>query len=252
MTQNVSALLAPVRIPTERDFVEVIDHYLCPEACARLYDELRVHEIPSSLFYVSRADLDSGVSRLAEYLPAWTAELVTLHLRQILDGCPKALACEADGFEIWTTHSTRSDHNGCYVHIDNDEELRKRNGTVRAPRVGSILHVGPTAGLVGGETMFASPDVFCQEFMPFRFHDWDQVIGHPASRVVAQSAGRLVVFDGHLAHGRAPVRDHLQDQPRVTLLANLWDERIGDVPEGICPLTPEAYHRRFPPRAIES
>ena len=74
------------------------------------------------------------------------------------------------------------------------------------------------------------------------------MVGADAVRVVKHETGKLALFAGHLRHGQGPVIDHPDGEPRVAFLANLWDARIGDVPEGICALSPEEFRHRMQPQ----
>ncbi len=243
-------LLSPSQSPIDsfvpsKGGVRVSDGYLTRDVASQLYLAFADVQIPSSLFYIGRDVLDDrecAVALLGEYLPWVIAEAVVSHLIRLLDFIPGEAARQSHGFEIWTSHSYRTEHNNCYLHIDNDEALRTSAGTVRAPLIGTILHLGPDSGLVGGETLFTDDHDLCLTHPPFQFHDWTTLTANPERvQVVEQRAGRLVVFDGQLAHGRGPVLDHPEQSPRIVFLANLWGARIGDVPEGICPLSPRAF-----------
>jgi hypothetical protein len=240
---------APAIDQPKHGFTQVIDNYLPRRTCADLYRTLLANEIPSSLFYVSLDMLTAGGCReLAEYLPLSLAEFIVEHLRRLLVAAPKQLVRHGHGFEIWTTLSTHTEHSNCYLHIDNDESLRTTAGILRAPLIGTVLHIGPDGGVIGGETLFADERHICDRFPPFQFHPWQSLIARPRVTVVPQQAGRLVIFDGRMAHGRGPVIDHPDGCPRITFLANLWDARIGDVPHGLCSLSPHAYHDKFDKR----
>jgi hypothetical protein len=51
-------------------------------------------------------------------------------------------------------------------------------------------------------------------------------------------------FIGPLVHGQAPVKVQPDGKPRVVLLVNLWDGRIGYVPEGLCRVSAETFREK--------
>jgi hypothetical protein len=79
---------------------------------------------------------------------------------------------DAHGFEIWTARPQRREDQKIYLHVDCGEKLRTSAGVVRTPLLGSVLYLGPEAGLVGGETLFVIEERLCKRFGPYLFHDW--------------------------------------------------------------------------------
>lgn len=230
-----------------RNFVHELDGFLPAQEAARIYAILKRIEIPSSLFYISISALEEPqtVSLLGQHLPDALAEFVVAHLRRLLRAAPDDLQRRAHGFELWTTRPSRNKTGQIYIHIDCDEKLRIATGAVRAPMLGSVLYLGPQAGLIGGETLFVMDDRLAEQLPPYKFHDWAALAGQPeAVRVVEHRTGKLALFAGHMHHGQGPVIDHPEGEPRVAFLANIWDTRIGDVPEGLCALSPEEFRRK--------
>jgi len=217
---------------------------------APIYAILKQVEIPSSLFYLSCGALQAPqtTSLLGEYLPDALAAFVVAHLRLVLCAAPDDIQRRCHGFELWTTRARRSETGQIYLHIDCDEKLRTTIGTVRTPMLGSVMYLGPRSGLIGGETLFVIDDRANERFAPYKSYDWNALAGADAVRVVKHDAGKLALFAGHLRHGQGPVIDHSEGEPRVAFLANLWDARIGDVPQGICALSPEEFRRRAKPQ----
>jgi hypothetical protein len=233
---------------TGRAFVREIPGFVDAHEAASVYAILQSVSVPSSLFYVGVAALAAPhtAAALAAYLPPALADFIVSYLRRLLRAAPDAMRTNAHGFEIWTTRPKRSDDGQIYLHIDCDEKLRTGAGVVRTPMLGSVLYLGPDAGLVGGETLFVNDERLCERFTPYRFHDWATLKGESeAVHVVEHRPGKLALFAGHMAHGQGPVLDHPEGQPRVAFLANLWDAPIGDVPHGLCKLSPEEYRRKM-------
>lgn len=228
--------------------VEEIPGFLEPDEAARVYAILQSVEVPSSLFYVGVDLLETPqtVSSLAAYLPPALADFIVAYLRRLLRAAPDRMQRRAHGFEIWTTRPGRRDDGQIYLHVDCDEKLRTSAGIVRTPMLGSVLYLGPEAGLVGGETLFVHDERLCDRFASYRFHDWAALAGETGMvRVVEHCPGKLALFAGHMAHGQAPVVDHPEGRPRVVFLANLWDGPIGHVPHGLCALSPEEFRRKL-------
>jgi hypothetical protein len=228
-------LTAPVL--TDDDGVGEHQGFLDPAEAARIHRLCRDAPIPSSLFYLPVDALDAEA--IAEYLPLPLASFVTVYLRRLLAVAPAAMRARAHGFELWTTQAERDPAAQVYLHVDCDEQLRVDHGVVRTPMLGSVLYLGPH-GMRGGETLFLAP----HRFAPFAFHERAALEAGGGARVVVAEPGTLALFAGHVAHGRAPVIDHPDGAPRITLLANLWDAPIGRVPHGICALSPADFHRR--------
>lgn len=190
--------------------------------------------------------MESGetASRLAEYLPSAVADFFELFLENLAPRLPPDLVRQARGFEIWNRCSERRTSKVIY-HIDNDEELRRITGEIRPPLMGSILCLGPASGMVGGETLFEmgtgpKPPRLTREM--FMLASWRKVLAHVAAPlIVPQRAGRLTLFSGHLPHAAAPIRRLPASQPRVTVLANLWQRRLVSVPRGICAMSPAGF-----------
>ncbi len=198
------------------------------------YGVFRELVISSGLFYVSVDSLkaDSAASALSAYLPHAVAAFVSEHLMRVATICPPDLMNRGDGFEFWVG-VTAAGGTTVRLHVDNDEVLRARSGQVETPLFGSILHLGPQRGLVGGETMFDLGYGTRNEADHPRFveRSLEEVLAHAVAPVVIpQRAGRLILFRGDIPHAVAPVRACEDDQPRVALLANLWQARITAVP----------------------
>ena len=220
-------------------FVDEYEGFLDRATAARIYALCRAAPIPSSLFYLARDALDPVA--FARYVPEALADFVVSYLRRLLALAPAAMRRRVHGFELWTTHAVRGAGAKMYLHIDSDEALRTQSGTLRTPMLGSVLYLGPAHGLVGGETLFLTP---AARFAPFAFHDCAALTAAAGARTVRPSPGTLVTFAGDMPHGQMPVTDHPEGLPRIALLANLWDARIGCVPEGLCALSPEAFRAR--------
>jgi hypothetical protein len=219
--------------------VRTVDDFWPPDVCLSMYLAFSQVQIPSALFYVSLRALEAGgfEEELAHYLDKPIACFVRSHLKRLLDHIPPSTVADADGFELWTNSGTVRERKEVYLHLDNDEGLRAASGIVQTPLVGSILHLGPRQGLVGGETAFVTEPEMCTRYPAFAKYDWNTLIHQGAVEVVEQRAGRLVLFSGDVAHGAVSVTSHPAHSPRIAFLANLWHKRISDVPSGICTMS---------------
>jgi hypothetical protein len=224
--------------------VQVLDGFLSPQETQAAYCRLSEFELPSSYLYL---DLDAlqAPQDLACYLPVPLAAFILVYLRRLLDSAPDQVRRHTHGFELWTTRVGRSKASEVYLHADCDEKLRIASGQVRTPLLGSVLYLGPPAGLIGGETLFVTNASMAETIPLYRFHDWAGLTAQAdAVRRTEPRPGRLVLFAGHLPHGQGPVFACREDRPRLALLVNLWDARIGDVPDGICRVSPETFQAK--------
>lgn len=224
----------------------ILDDPFPANLVAVAYDIFRELVIPPSFFYLSLDTLRAGkaASSLAAYLPQPVAGYLSRHLGFLTEVCHAESLGAADGFELWLGMTVRGG-DSAYVHVDNDEMLRGRTGVVRCPLLGTIFHLGPARGLVGGDTVF---DLDPQEDIDGRHvfvrEPWEAILTRfSAPVVVPRRSGRLILFRGDLPHAVAPILRCNPSEPRVALLANLWDRRISSVPEGVAALPPGEFHR---------
>ncbi len=213
-----------------RSWVAERDGFLDPATAAALYERFRDLRVDSAEFYIAECDRLSPATRkaLGWQFPPQVVDFLIRHLGRLLEAAPPAVRAAAHGFEIWTSHVGRVEEPRSYVHIDNDEALRARTGNVRPPLMGSVLYLGPAAGLAGGETYFIH-DAAAGALGPvFRFFDWAELSAlGPGIHVTRPVPGRLAMFAGHMPHGQAPVTRVDLGAPRVVFLANIWDAPIG-------------------------
>ena len=211
--------------------VVVSDDFLPQDLVAAAYEVFRELVIlPGSLF-ASHKDLTNRVlsQKLGAYLPNPAAAFVNHFLCALVPRLPVAVSRQG-GFEVWSGLTCRRGGKA-YLHVDNDEALRRATGLVRSPRVGAILHLGPASGLRGGETLF---DLGGASSACFAFEPWERILARSNSPIIVpQKAGRLILFSGDLPHAVAPIRRCAKSKPRVTLLANLWPTRINSVRRGV-------------------
>jgi hypothetical protein len=220
-----------------------LDGYLSPTAARAAYGALRRFVIPSSHLYIPLRRLGEH-DLLAGYAPPVVARLIVRHLHRLAAFAPAPVRARLDGFEVWTTCPNVRSDGQIYLHYDSDEALRASVGALRTPMLGSVLYLGPAEGLQGGETAFVLGGQALSTVTPFAQQSWAEVAGARDVCSVAPLAGRLVLFAGDLLHGQAPVTAQPPGAPRVALLVNLWDARIGDVPEGICCLPAEEFQAK--------
>jgi hypothetical protein len=224
---EMSTQTGPDAIPA---YVQVLDDFPMQARVPMLYPILCRAPVSSAWLYLSLATLESeqAVDALSKHLFPPLALFAIAFLRELRSLTEVQNLKGGHGFEIFSTvATTESLSSAGYLHVDNDEDMRLRHNTLRTPLLGSILHVGPREGLVGGETIFLTQDLPARSQVPlFRKHEWEELVRLDGATVVSQRAGRLILFDGRLPHAVAPILAHPPDQPRVTFLANLWDRPI--------------------------
>lgn len=235
-----------MKVPVSRQ-ITVTDDAIAPALVEGAYAVFRELVIPPGFFFAPRRDLDDGTlaERLARYMPFASARFIALYLTRVLASLPSDVSRAGLGFETWLGVSRAGD-DVAYLHVDNDEALRRRTGRTRSPLAGAILHLGPATGLVGGETMFdlGYPTSRDGGAHPrFVVATWRRILRRSSAPVIVpQRAGRLVTFGGSLHHAVAPII-RCPSGPRVTLLANLWAHRIASVPRGVCALSWREYRQ---------
>ncbi len=213
-----------------RSWVTERDGFLDAVAAAALYERFRDLRVDSAEFYIAECDRLSPATRRVlgqKFLPE-IVDFLIRHLGRLLQAAPPGVRAAAHGFEIWTSHVGKVEEPHSYVHIDNDEALRSQTGRVRPPLMGSVLYLGPAAGLAGGETYFIHDAEAVALGPVFRFFDWAELSAlGPGIHVTRPVPGRLATFAGHMPHGQAPVTQVDSGAPRVVFLANIWDAPIG-------------------------
>jgi hypothetical protein len=212
-----------------------LDGLLPRDLVAAAYDVFRELVILPGSIFAPHKDLANGIlaRRLGGYLPDPAAEFIVHFLNVLVPRLPLAVP-RRGGFEIWSGLTMRGGAKA-YLHVDNDEALRRTTGLVRSPLFGAIFHLGPASGLRGGETLFdmgrmppAAPPA------RFAFEPWERILARSAAPlIVPQKAGRLILFSGDLPHAVAPIQRCAKSKPRVALLANLWPRRISSVQRGV-------------------
>lgn len=218
--------------------------YLAPTEAEEAYGLLASFVIPSSYLYLPATPLPERTA-LADYMPDALAGILLKHLDRLLHHVPPALRARTHGFEVWSTRASLTGDDRLYLHIDCDEALRTSTGVIRTPLLGSVLYLGPTVGLVGGETAVITHEELNAAYPPFQFHDWRQLAREPRGvHRFSPVPGTLALFDGRLNHAQAPVRAQPAGTPRVVLLANLWDGPVGHVPKGLCRVAPDVFQAK--------
>ena len=216
--------------------VRIMDAFYGTDLLEDLYNVLCQIFLPPSTFYISNSLLkreSECVRQLADYIPRPLGMFVHLHLNNLRS----RLSIEEDapgGWEVWSRVSTSNSPSFGYLHVDNDELMRSRFGRLISPDYGSILYVGPRSEIYGGETAFIDPAAITadQLFSKRQPEDFSAV----PFIFVKPIVGRLAVFDGKLPHAVMWTKGRAA-QPRITLLANYWKNRILSVPHGVCSVT---------------
>jgi hypothetical protein len=197
--------------------------------------------LPSSMIYVERAWLKDGscVERLEPYLTRDVAAFICLGLKRFEALMPPRYSALGHGFEIWSSAHPAETVANAYLHVDSDEYRRTTKAELRTPLLGSVFYLGPHWGLRGGGTAVARDDSLPDRLGLFQSHPWSDILAdHAQVFHTLPAAGRLLMFDGSLAHAKEPVWEAPYGCPRTAIFANLWDGRIGDVPTGACPVSP--------------
>lgn len=217
-------------------YLSVHDNFLPEATVTAAYEVFRRLPLPPSVFYTPIVYLEDGSAwkRLARYMPDGAAKFACLCLSRILSTCVPPVSRNLEGFEFWvgvTTYTGRC----AQLHCDLDEPLRRTEGIIRCPSVGTILHLGPRSGLKGGETLFdVGVTAVDESSRCFALDSWEALLAACiAPIVIPQREGRLIVFRGETPHAVAPIVSCNPAQPRVAFLANLWDRRPALIPTGV-------------------
>ncbi|WP_155931351.1 hypothetical protein [Pseudomonas aeruginosa] len=194
---------------------------------------------PSTFFVANELIAANKVSEaLDDYIPKPLSSFFEGHLRKLMENL--AITPDSEGgWEIWSRVSGADSPSFGYLHVDNDESLRAKEGKLLAPLYGTILYVGPREGVEGGETAFLTenaPHVMGNVFTKLSKEDFSSSV----FSLVSPRAGRLTIFRGHVPHAIMWAKID-SGKPRVTLLANYWRERISSVPHGVCAISPNEY-----------
>jgi hypothetical protein len=207
----------------------VTDEFLRQDQVDEAYDVLSRVRIPPNSLYVSREGVESGTfDGLFDKLPPEAAPVVQPYCQRLLKRMTSLGLGDFDGFEIWRNHTLEYPEKVA-LHYDNDEVLRSLTREIVTPLVGSIMYLGPST-IESGGTFFCLDDGKVQQHKNLLFQSlpWKDV--HAAlgasSLIVPFRTGRLVVFNGSLAHCVVPFAKTSDSKPRVALLVNAWAKRI--------------------------
>jgi hypothetical protein len=219
---------------------------LDPARVAAAYEGMKSVKVPPNLFWLEKQSLpERAIVQLDEYFTPTVASFIVDYLMKLLTIMPAEDVSRAAGFELWWNVYGVAKDDLCFLHIDSDEELKRRRHIVVAPRWSTVLYVGPATGLVGGETVFntrALDDTMlasCYNARPFSawsemFSDWIEI---------EPEQNRTVLFEGSTPHLVKPLTAHPDGGPRVTLLVSLWQERPSGFSEERCSrVTPTEFH----------
>ena len=178
-----------------------------------LYDVFSRFSLPPGLL---TWDLTHALSGKIDSFPSPIAAVYGAILRVAVDEWSTDLGRLR--VECWSSRSWKANREVQY-HVDNDEAVRRRTGTVLMPVRGLIYYVGPDESRVGGtyfnppiERATDEPNLFCNPV-------YDEVVNGTGA-LVPFLPGRLVLFDGRCPHCVAPFKRLVN--PRVAILANFW------------------------------
>lgn len=234
----------PIREGLKEAPMNVVDRFHSKALMSSLYDVLKHSYLPPSLFFIPCTLLASGKARekMKEYLPSPLATFLEMHLTKLLALVPTTTFSTAKGFEVWTGITVNNSRSYGYLHVDNDEWLRTTKGKLRSPLMGSVLYVGPQKGMIGGSTMFI-PILSSRTTLPIFTHHTDKALKEFEGAIEVKAIpGRLVTFPGKMPHAVLTAELAGSESPRITVLANLWEQRIASVSRGICAMTSIEYH----------
>lgn len=220
--------------------IKLVESLYDSELLAPLYIILQHIFLPPSTFFVSNQLIAANKvsEQLEEYLPRALSVFFESHLN-ILKQLLKVAPDIDGGWEIWSRVSGVDSPSYGYLHIDNDECLRIKDGVLQTPLYGSILYAGPNKNIEGGETAFLTSRATGIQGRLFSKLS-EEEFSSPPFRLISSRAGRLVLFSGNIPHAVMWARIE-PDAPRVTLLANYWKTRISSVPNGVCTMKPDEY-----------
>jgi hypothetical protein len=222
MATKVQNRAAEVPRSTRRE-LRVVDDFLAPSLVEAAYQVFQHLTLPEGVLFLQRREMAFGgvPQRLAGALPDCVLLMIVALIERIeaLEGGSRS--GRGGGYEVWLGKTARPKP-GAFYHVDNDEQLRRSTGRLVSPRLGAIMHLGPS-DLDGGETLFElarSPRADGPEL--FRSHGWRWLVAAlQAPVVVPQRPGRLILFPGDAPHAVAPLR-RSPPAPRLALLANRW------------------------------
>ncbi|VXC39690.1 conserved hypothetical protein [Pseudomonas sp. 9AZ] len=220
--------------------IRILDFYYDAELMEALHEVFQFIWFPPSTFFISNNLIAAG--KVSEALEAYVPKQLSTFLARHLDSLTASLQINLDadgGWELWSRVSGVNSPSFGYLHIDNDELLRSKDGTIFTPVHGTVLYVGPNQGIEGGETAFWVSEKPCPQDHIFTNLPKDEFLP-PEFKLVSPRAGRLVVFRGSIPHA-VIWANTTPANPRVTLLANYWNARISSVPHGVCSMSPGEY-----------
>lgn len=197
----------------KQDWIWIRDREIQTLDLVPVYDVFSRFSLPPGLV---TCDLDCALQGDIDGLPTPIGGVYREILRAAvdeLDVCVGSFRVECWTNRAWEVRSEVE------YHVDNDEILRRRTGSVVMPDRGLIFYAGPDEQEAGG-TYFNPPiegaaddkDLFCNPL----FDD----VATDMGRFVPFLPGRLVLFDGRCPHCVVPFNRLVS--PRVTLLANFW------------------------------
>ena len=208
--------------------LQVVDDWAEPAPLAAAYAHLKTFKTPGPAgnfwFDLGKLAGDEYVVHLRKFFGP-TADFIVGHMRKLVGFLPALGADHATHLEMWLKVD-RQPTELAYFHVDFNDRADDVRNDLRNPMWATILHLGPVAGLVGGETVFCTESPIPAAMQEALFSRLAPERIRPLSREwidVAQKSNRLVVFKGTFPHYVDAVEAVLPEQPRLTLLVNVWD-----------------------------
>jgi len=208
----------------------IFDNVLPPTLVENAYEIFQAHRIAAGTVYLPVEYIDYEeqlLTKLSSCVAEPAAALLAKYCTSLYRCATRVFDQQLDGLEIWTNCSIKCDHN-VWLHVDNDEMHRKETGELKHPHFGSVLHLGPIAGMRGGETFFCLSNEPKLDNITFKTLPWGLVstVVMGSGMTVPFRAGRTILFDGRLPHCVLPFTFEDEHKPRLTLLVNGWLNRI--------------------------
>ncbi len=207
------------------NFFLVVDDFLNEETVEELYRSLIKEDFRA--FFALKKDLNGGVK------PPTQRGLINDVIHKTWMDKLSFLSGEVTGFEVWTNFMHGD--NTLDLHIDCDEDHQSKTGLIRTPLYTSVLYLGPSSHLTGGELALGlqgheefehlqdlerrcDPEYFQTEVIRKDDANWMKI---PYKR------NRLIVFDPSYPHQVLSIKKGTTEKsPRVGLTMAAWDREI--------------------------
>src|SRR5215471_13444996 len=138
----------------------IFENVLPAALVEKAYEILQAQGIAAGTVYLPVESLtheEQLLSKLSSCVAEPAAAVLAAYCTSLYGCATRMFDQQLDGLEIWTNRSIECEPS-VWLHVDNDEIHRKETGELKHPLFGSVLHLGPMAGIRGGETFFCLSD----------------------------------------------------------------------------------------------